>query len=97
RPRGGTRHHRRGAHRARKHGPRGALHQQEGTDPMTSVTSFTPRRTLRIGFIGSGFIAHFHLKSLLGVRNVEVTAVYSPTPAKRQKLADAVAVMELGT
>ncbi|HEY0854739.1 MAG TPA: Gfo/Idh/MocA family oxidoreductase [Devosia sp.] len=59
--------------------------------------TFTPKKTLRIGFVGSGFIAHFHLKSLLGVRNVEVTGVYSPTPAKRQKFADAVAELDLGT
>lgn len=59
--------------------------------------SFTPRQTLRVGFVGAGFIAHFHLKSLLGVRNVEVTGVYSPTPAKRQKFADAVGELGLGT
>jgi predicted dehydrogenase len=58
--------------------------------------TFAPKKTLRIGFIGSGFIAHFHLKSLLGVRNVEVTGVYSPTPAKRQKFADAVGELDLG-
>lgn len=57
----------------------------------------TDRKTLRIGFVGAGFIAHFHLKALLGVRNVEVTGVYSPTAAKRQKLADAVAELGLGT
>lgn len=52
---------------------------------------------LRIGFIGSGFIAHFHLKSLLGVRNVEVTGVYSRTPQKRDALAAAVSSLGLGT
>lgn len=57
----------------------------------------TDRRTLRIGFVGAGFIAHFHLKALLGVRNVEVTGVYSPTAAKRQNLADAVTRLGLGT
>ena len=30
---------------------------------------------LRIGMIGSGFIARFHLKALLAVRHVSVTAV----------------------
>ena len=30
-----------------------------------------------IGFIGSGFSARFHLRGLVGVRNVEVKAVYS--------------------
>jgi len=60
------------------------------------MTSFTPRKTLRIGFVGAGFIAHFHLRSLVGVRNVEVTGVFSPTPARRQKLAEAVAELGLG-
>lgn len=56
----------------------------------------TPRQTLRIGFIGSGFIAHFHLRSLTGVRNVEVRGVYSPTPKKREAFAEAVAELDLG-
>ncbi|MBS1168671.1 MAG: hypothetical protein H6R00_4696, partial [Proteobacteria bacterium] len=32
------------------------------------MTTDFPRQILRIGFVGSGFIAHFHLKSLIGVR-----------------------------
>ncbi|MCW5695613.1 MAG: Gfo/Idh/MocA family oxidoreductase [Bauldia sp.] len=59
-------------------------------------SNFTPRQTLRIGMIGAGFIAHFHLRSLLGVRNVDVTGVYSPTPARREKLAATVAELGLG-
>ncbi|WP_181704730.1 Gfo/Idh/MocA family protein [Chthonobacter rhizosphaerae] len=55
-----------------------------------------PRPVLRVGFVGSGFIAHFHLKALLGVRNVEVTGVYSPTPAKRDAFARAVSDLDLG-
>ena len=55
-----------------------------------------PLRTLRIGFVGSGFIARFHLQSLVGVRNVEVTGVYSPTPAKREGFARAVRELDLG-
>ncbi|MCI5074084.1 Gfo/Idh/MocA family oxidoreductase [Oricola sp.] len=54
------------------------------------------QKPLRIGFIGSGFIAHFHLKSLNSVRNVEVVGVYSPTPAKRQAFAEDAAVQGLG-
>jgi predicted dehydrogenase len=56
----------------------------------------TLSRPLRVGFVGAGFIAHFHLKALLGVRNVEVMGVYSPTPAKREALAAAVATYDLG-
>ena len=51
---------------------------------------------LRIGFVGSGFIAHFHVKSFESVRNAQITGVFSPTPAKRQALADAVNAAELG-
>ncbi|RUT34748.1 Gfo/Idh/MocA family oxidoreductase [Arsenicitalea aurantiaca] len=60
------------------------------------TTAAEERRPLRIGFIGSGFIAHFHLKSLTGVRNVEVVGVYSPTPEKRAAFAASVAELDLG-
>ena len=56
-----------------------------------------PRQRLRIGFVGSGFIAHFHLKSLVGVRNVDVTGVYSRNAEKRDRFAAAVAELDLGT
>lgn len=52
--------------------------------------------TLRIGLIGSGFIAKFHLQSLLGVRNCTVTGVYSTTPARREALAERATAMGLG-
>lgn len=51
---------------------------------------------LRIGFIGSSFIARFHLKSLVEVRNVEVVGVYSPTAARREAFAQEVRRLELG-
>jgi len=51
---------------------------------------------LRIGFIGSGFIAKFHLKSFESVRNAQITGVFSPTPAKRAAFAEAVDAAELG-
>ena len=43
--------------------------------------------TLRIGFIGAGFIARFHLQALTGVRNVEVTGVFSPRAERRASFA----------
>ena len=46
---------------------------------------FEPKNTLRIGLVGTGFIAQFHLRSMLGVRNVEVTGVYSRSSDRRQK------------
>lgn len=51
---------------------------------------------LRIGLIGSGFIAGFHLRALLGVRNVTVAGVYSPTPKNREALAKTANEMDLG-
>ena len=57
---------------------------------------FEPREKLRIGLVGSGFIAQFHLRSMLGVRNVEVTAVYSRSAENRQRIVDLVAELELG-
>lgn len=51
---------------------------------------------LRIGMVGSGFIAHFHLQALLSVRNVQVTGVYSPTAANREQLAERANMLELG-
>ncbi len=51
---------------------------------------------LRIGFVGSGFIAWFHLKSFQNVRHAQITGVFSPTPAKRRALAEAVNAAELG-
>jgi predicted dehydrogenase len=55
-----------------------------------------PKERLRVGFVGSGFIAHFHLKSLVGVRNVDVTAVYSRNAEKRDRFAAAVAELGVG-
>lgn len=56
-----------------------------------------PRQILRVGFVGTGFIAHFHLKSLVGVRNVEVTGVFSPTAEHRARFAREVEELDLGT
>src|SRR5438105_2177124 len=42
---------------------------------------------LRIGLLGSGFVANFHLQALVSVRHVQVAGVFSPTPAHRQALA----------
>lgn len=51
---------------------------------------------LRIGFVGSGFIARFHVKSFLSVRHAQIVGVYSPTAANREALAQAVNDAELG-
>lgn len=58
--------------------------------------TFEPRERLRVGFVGSGFIAEFHLRSMLGVRNVEVTGVFSRTAARRDRIAKLVGELGLG-
>lgn len=51
---------------------------------------------LRIGFIGSGFIARFHLKSFEAVRHAQITGVFSPNAEHRTSFAEAVNAVELG-
>jgi predicted dehydrogenase len=53
-------------------------------------------RPLRVGFIGSGFIAGFHLRSFESVRDAIVSGVYSPTPEHREALAQQANEMGLG-
>ena len=55
-----------------------------------------PIAALRIGLIGSGFIAKFHLQALVSVRHVTVTGVYSPTVTNREALAAQANALELG-
>jgi predicted dehydrogenase len=46
-----------------------------------------PAGRLGIGFVGAGFMNRFHVASLLGVRDCEVTGVFSPTRAHAEELA----------
>jgi predicted dehydrogenase len=55
-----------------------------------------PLETLRIGMIGSGFMAKFHLQSLVGVRHGQLGGVWSPTASNRNAFADLVNKNELG-
>ena len=55
-----------------------------------------PVETLRIGMIGSGFMANFHLDSMVGVRHAQIAGVWSPTATNRQTFADLVNSHELG-
>jgi predicted dehydrogenase len=55
-----------------------------------------PISNLRIGLIGSGFIAKFHLQALQSVRHVTLSGVYSPTATNREALAREANAMELG-
>lgn len=53
-------------------------------------------RPLRIGFIGAGFMARFHLQALLGVRNAVVAGVVSATAARRESFAAQANALGLG-
>ena len=41
---------------------------------------------LGIGFIGSGFVAKFHLQAWRGVRDADVLGIYSPNTEHAQPL-----------
>jgi len=45
------------------------------------------RKTLGIGFIGSGFITRFHIRSWVGVRDADVRGVWSPNRARADEAA----------
>jgi predicted dehydrogenase len=51
---------------------------------------------LRVGFVGAGFVANFHLQAFLSVRHVTIAGVYSPTAAHREALAREANALELG-
>ena len=55
-----------------------------------------PIPRLRIGMIGSGFIANFHLQALVNVRHVTIAGIYSPNAAHREALAANANALELG-
>lgn len=46
------------------------------------------KKRLGIGFIGGGFITRFHIKSLIGVRDVDVLGVTSRTKASAEESAE---------
>jgi predicted dehydrogenase len=55
-----------------------------------------PIPRLRIGMVGSGFIANFHLQALINVRHVTVAGIFSPNAAHREALAAKANGLELG-
>ena len=52
-----------------------------------AVDALAPRRPLRVAMIGSGFEARSQLNALHAVRGIASVAVFSPTPASRQRFA----------
>src|ERR1044072_6108515 len=44
-------------------------------------------KRLGVGFIGSGFVARFHIRSWVGVRDADVRGVWSPNPVHAEEAA----------
>ncbi|MBI3792679.1 MAG: Gfo/Idh/MocA family oxidoreductase [Gemmatimonadetes bacterium] len=53
-------------------------------------------RTLGIGFVGSGFNAQFHLRSMVGVREADVRGIWSPNHRNAQKAAQLARTLDVG-
>jgi predicted dehydrogenase len=45
------------------------------------------KKRLGIGFIGSGFVAQFHIRSFVAVRDADILGVWSPNAANAEKAA----------
>lgn len=54
------------------------------------------QRRLGIGLIGSGFVARFHLRALVGVRDADVRGVWSPTRAHAERAAGLARELSVG-
>ena len=42
--------------------------------------------TLRVGFVGAGFVARFHARAIAQIRNIEIAGITSRTEARAQEL-----------
>jgi predicted dehydrogenase len=51
---------------------------------------------LGVGFIGSGFITRFHIRSWLGVRDADVRGVWSPNRARAEEAAALARTLRVG-
>lgn len=54
-------------------------------------------RMLKIGMVGAGFLAHFQVRALMQVRNMEVGGIVSRTPTSAHSLSRMVIENELGS
>lgn len=52
--------------------------------------------SLKIGFIGGGFVAEFHVKSFQSVRGAEIVAVYSPSGRGARRTAELAEALDVG-
>ena len=61
---------------------------------MTSAAA--PGRRLGIGFIGSGFITRFHIRSMVGVRDADVRGCWSPRRGNAEEAAALARELDVG-
>src|SRR5271157_4791555 len=55
-----------------------------------------PIGRLRVGLVGAGFIARFHVQAFLSVRHVAIAGVYGPTASRRDAITREINALELG-
>ena len=53
-------------------------------------------KTLGVGFIGSGFITRFHIKSWLGVRDADIRGIWSPNRDHSEEAASLARELRVG-
>jgi predicted dehydrogenase len=53
-------------------------------------------KRLGVGFIGSGFITRFHIKSWIGVRDADIRGIWSPNLQHAQEAADLAKSLRVG-
>src|SRR5262245_36772155 len=53
-------------------------------------------KRLGVGFIGSGFITRFHLRSWVAVRDADVRGVWSPNRARAEEAAELARRLRVG-
>ena len=54
------------------------------------------RQRIGIGFVGSGFITRFHIRSLLGVRDADVRGCWSPNAGHAESAAELARELDVG-
>src|SRR5262245_16732772 len=62
----------------------------------TNAVGVTGKAPLRIGMIGSGFMARFHLQAMIGVRDAVIAGVFSPDRERREEFRRSVDAAGVG-
>lgn len=54
------------------------------------------KKILGIGFVGGGFITHFHIRSWVGVRNADILGIYDPDQKRASEAAALARQLKVG-